>query len=105
MNIRLARLRLLTTFAGCALSVAAAVVAAPPPETPVPVQVTTLDGLSIRTWTDAHSNNLEDVLVQLRSVPAGDSPGLAALRATAESLEKNLGKREELRSKKLAELN
>lgn len=105
MNICLARLRLLTAFTGCALSVAAMAVAAPPPEAPAPAQVTTLDGLSIRTWTDAHTGNIEDMLTQLRSVPAGDSPGLAALRANAESLEKNLAKREDLRTKKLDELN
>ncbi|HVU62375.1 MAG TPA: S41 family peptidase [Phycisphaerales bacterium] len=81
------------------------VAAAPPPDQPLPSQVTSLDGLSVRTWADAREGNLDDLLTQLRNLPAGDTPGLSALRANAESLEKNLAKREELRSKKLAELN
>jgi carboxyl-terminal processing protease len=109
MNTRLAGRRSMLSVAGLAIALtyglAGAAPIAPPPDHPLPSQVNSLDGLSVQTWTDARDGNVDDLLAQFKSIPAGDLPGLAALRANAESLEKNLAKREELRTKKLTELN
>jgi carboxyl-terminal processing protease len=109
MNIRLAGRGSLLSVAGLALALSAnllgAAPLAPPPDQPLPSQVTSLDGLALKTWSDAREGNVDDLLAQLRMIPAGDSAGLNMLRANAESLEKNLAKREDLRAKKLAELN
>ncbi len=117
MNIRLARRLHLAAVAGLALSVIAAstfaqAVDAPtaPPASPAPTatpsadQSLTLPDLSARIWADARKGNNADLVTLLKSLPGGDSAELTALRANAASLEKNLQKREELRTKKLAEL-
>lgn len=103
MNIRPAGRKTLSLIAGLALGLAsiAPVIAQ---ATDAPAQAVTLQDLSSRTWTDARAGKSDDLLSLLKSPPEGNTPELKALKANAESLQKNLAKREEAREKKLAEL-
>ncbi len=110
MNTRLAGRKTLVAVAGLALSVIggtaiAQAPAAPPAAVAPSDQSLTLPELSSRIWSDARKGNNGDLVSLLKSLPGGDSAELAALRANAASLEKNLQKREELRTKKLGELH
>ena len=103
MKTRLAGRKTLVAVAGLALSLFAVQLIAQPPAA-APEQPATLTDISARVWTDARAGNNRELAELLHSLPEGDSAELAALRANAASLEKNLAKREELRAKKMGEL-
>lgn len=62
-----------------------------------------LSDLSTRVWTVARGGDDDQLLAALKGVPDVNTPGVQALKSNAASLEKNIAKREELRTKKLGE--
>lgn len=68
-----------------------------------PVNQTALVDLSDRVWSTALKGDDDQVLATLKGIP--DTQSLTTLHAAAGSLDKNVAKREQLRTEKLAEAN
>jgi carboxyl-terminal processing protease len=76
--------------------------ATPPAADPAVAPPTALAEVTTRAWADARNNDAQGVIAALRALP-GEAPG-AAVRSSAEALERNLAKRETLRSEKISEV-
>ena len=68
-------------------------------------QQSSIDDLSNRVWTTARQGHDDEVLAALKGLPEAGSKPLTDLHAAAGSLDKNIAKREQTRTEKIAEAN